>query len=195
MPYCFQPKGCTNNWTTSSYRLLWELWRQGGLSFTVQQWCSESPFPRCTIKWRARVQRDMKGRQPSSCVHRERDYNYLGCSPTIWIPLTTDVGVIGHDYVHATQRATTFTNSTPGYDWWCTFLRRWPQLSQRKPEHLSKHRAQGACPEARKNTLYYYWCDRNHRSATNNISELQYQVLFTSILKLTYRLLTAGWAH
>ena len=27
------------------------------------------------------------------------------------------------------------------------FLRRWPKLTQRKPEHLQRQRAQGACPE------------------------------------------------
>ena len=62
-------------------------------------------------------------------------------------PLTTDiVGVIGRDYVTACGRATPFRDSTPGYDWWYGFLR-WPELSQRKPEHLPKSRAQGACPE------------------------------------------------
>ena len=28
-------------------------------------------------------------------------------------------------------------------DWWALFLKRWPQLSERKPEHLSKKRAEG----------------------------------------------------
>ena len=31
-----------------------------------------------------------------------------------------------------------------GYDWWGGFLKRWPQLSERKPQHLSRKRAEGA---------------------------------------------------
>ena len=65
-------------------------------------------------------------------------------------PLTTNlVGAIVRDYVTAAERPTLFRNSIPGYDWWQGFLQRWPQLSQRKPEHLPRHRAEGACPEAR----------------------------------------------
>ena len=32
----------------------------------------------------------------------------------------------------------------PGYDWWKGFLKRWPQLTERKAQSLSKKRAEGA---------------------------------------------------
>ena len=32
----------------------------------------------------------------------------------------------------------------PGYDWWTGFLKRWPKLAERKPQHLSQKRAEGA---------------------------------------------------
>ena len=34
-----------------------------------------------------------------------------------------------------------FRDGVPGKDWWQRFLKRWPCLSQRKPQHLSKKRA------------------------------------------------------
>ena len=32
----------------------------------------------------------------------------------------------------------------PGYDWWVGFMKRWPRLAERKPQHLSRKRAEGA---------------------------------------------------
>ena len=62
--------------------------------------------------------------------------------------LTKDiVGIIVRDYITAYRRENPFTDSTPGYNWWCGFLRRWPKLTQRKPEHLPRQRAQGTCSE------------------------------------------------
>ena len=37
-----------------------------------------------------------------------------------------------------------FTDGKPGKDWWQRFKKRWPTLSERKPQHLSKKRAQAA---------------------------------------------------
>ena len=63
-------------------------------------------------------------------------------------PLTTDiVGIIIRDFLNDSERPNPFKDSVPGYDWWRGFLRRWPNLAQRKPEHLPKCRAVGARPE------------------------------------------------
>ena len=35
-----------------------------------------------------------------------------------------------------------FKGGVPGKDWWHGFMRRWPILSERKPQHLSLKRAQ-----------------------------------------------------
>jgi len=65
-------------------------------------------------------------------------------------PLTTNVvGQIVKDYLTSTERRNPFTDLTPGYEWWQGFLRRWPVLRQRKPEHLPRNRAQGARPEVK----------------------------------------------
>ena len=58
-------------------------------------------------------------------------------------PLTRDfVSVTVRDYLRDQGRANPFTNGIPGYDWWSRFLRRNPNLSERKLEHLqiSEHK-------------------------------------------------------
>ena len=47
------------------------------------------------------------------------------------------------DYLATIHRTNPFLNGVPGPDWWTSFLKRWPQLSERKPEHLSRKRAEG----------------------------------------------------
>ena len=47
------------------------------------------------------------------------------------------------NYVKSVGRPNPFKEGEPGPDWWCSFLRRWQQLSQRKPEHLTEKRAEG----------------------------------------------------
>lgn len=90
-------------------------------------------------------------------------------------PLTKDiVGIIVRDYLKDCERPNPFKDSIPQYDWWRGFFRRWPELSERKPEHLPRVRAQGAKPEVRK-------C-----KTETNINEL--------VIKL-YRFLIAGSAN
>ena len=38
-------------------------------------------------------------------------------------------------------------HSGPGRRWWEKFLKRWPELTLRSPEHLSKSRVQASTPE------------------------------------------------
>jgi hypothetical protein len=54
-------------------------------------------------------------------------------------PMVTQVVA---DYIYKTSRPNNFHNGQPGPDWWDGFLKRWPQLRKRKPEHLSKKRAE-----------------------------------------------------
>ena len=49
------------------------------------------------------------------------------------------VSEIVMDYI--TMRRPNPFNQRPGDKWWSGFLKRHPQLMQRKPQHLSKHRA------------------------------------------------------
>ena len=47
------------------------------------------------------------------------------------------------DYLRSIGRPNPFRLAIPGPDWLSSFLKRWPSMSERKPEHLSKQRAQG----------------------------------------------------
>lgn len=63
-------------------------------------------------------------------------------------PLTREiVGGIVKEYLLDRERPNPFRNSVPGPDWWRGYLKRWPNLAERKPQHLPKCRAQGARPE------------------------------------------------
>ena len=62
-------------------------------------------------------------------------------------PLTREIaaGVI-RDYLKEEEIPNPFRNDIPGNDWWEGFLRRWPRLTERKPQHLSVKRARGVTP-------------------------------------------------
>ena len=47
------------------------------------------------------------------------------------------------EYLNCVSRSHPF-KIKPGYDWWMGFLKRWPQLVERKARSLSKKRAEGA---------------------------------------------------
>ncbi len=45
------------------------------------------------------------------------------------------------DYLNDEGRPNPFPHSKPGNDWWLEFMRRWPSLKERKPQHLQVNRA------------------------------------------------------
>ena len=48
------------------------------------------------------------------------------------------------DYIQENDIDTPFKDGVPGQDWWQRFRKRWPTLAERKPQHLSKRRAEAA---------------------------------------------------
>ena len=40
------------------------------------------------------------------------------------------------EYLHDKNRPNPFLQDRPGKDWWLGFMRRWPSLTERKPQHL-----------------------------------------------------------
>ena len=52
------------------------------------------------------------------------------------------VGVVLSDYLQDHSIPNPFTGGVPGKDWWRCFLKCWPSLAERKPQHLSKSRAE-----------------------------------------------------
>ena len=57
------------------------------------------------------------------------------------------------DYIRENNILTPFKNGTPGKDWWHRFKKRWPSLTERKPQHLCKRRAEAA-NEATMNSFF-----------------------------------------
>lgn len=64
-------------------------------------------------------------------------------------PLTRGyVEVVVRDYLQSEGRGSAFGSSgLPGRSWWEGLLSRWPSLAERKPQHLSRQRAQCASQE------------------------------------------------
>ena len=55
------------------------------------------------------------------------------------------VEVVIREHVNKTGITTPFTNGIPGRNWWERFLKRCPELAERKPQHLlSKRRSSAA---------------------------------------------------
>ena len=52
------------------------------------------------------------------------------------------------DYLQDDARCNPFKADTPGADWWQYFVRRWPELTKRKPQHLSMSRARACSRES-----------------------------------------------
>ena len=44
------------------------------------------------------------------------------------------------DYLKTITRPHPF-KGCPGYEWWKGFMKRWPTLTERKPQHLARKRA------------------------------------------------------
>ena len=65
-------------------------------------------------------------------------------------------------YLTNAGRSNPFTNGRPGRDWWGRFLKRWPNLKQRKPQNLPKQQALAGNPH----TIMEYF---------NKVSKLLYR--------------------
>ena len=64
------------------------------------------------------------------------------------------VGVVLSDYLQD-HSIPNLTGGVPGKDWWRCFLKCWPSLTERKPQHLSKSRA-----EAGDTGIIRMWLDK-----------------------------------
>ena len=59
-----------------------------------------------------------------------------------------DVGGVVSEYLRDhPERGRYFGGNLPGFDWLQSFLKRWPDLTERKPQHLSVHRAKASTRE------------------------------------------------
>jgi hypothetical protein len=89
--------------------------------------------------------------KPSVLTHDEEQEIIYCCQvlQELGFAITKDsVTSIVCQYLSDTQRPNPFVNSVPGKKWWSLFLKRWPTLVQRKPQHLPKQRALAGNPTA-----------------------------------------------
>ena len=59
----------------------------------------------------------------------------------------SEVTTLVQSYCKSQKRKTPFRDGVPGYDWWCGFRKRHPNLTERTPQALQIHRAKAATPE------------------------------------------------
>ena len=149
MPRRHQRSGCRNQWSDEQLQAALEGVRSGKMKAhaAALKFCIPSSTLYDHLKGKSRRR---YGGHPTILTCAEEKEIVTSCQvlQEFGYPLTKDiVGIIVRDYITACRRENPFTDSTPGYDWWCGFLRRWPKLTQRKPEHLPRQRAQGACSE------------------------------------------------
>ena len=52
-----------------------------------------------------------------------------------------------YNYLASQRQDNPFTDGIPGKKWWQGFLRRWPDLSERKPQHFPANRANASSPQ------------------------------------------------
>ena len=57
------------------------------------------------------------------------------------------VNRVVRDYLQQQGRENPFKDGVPGKKWWQGFLKRWPTLSERKPQHFPTNRAQASTPD------------------------------------------------
>ena len=60
------------------------------------------------------------------------------------------VGRVVRDYLQALGRESPFQDDICGRNWWQDFLQRWPEISERKPQHLT---VQGAMASSAPETM------------------------------------------
>ena len=112
------------------------------------------------------------------------------------------VAQVIYSYLLSQKRENPFKDGTPGKNWWQGFLRRWPSLSERKPQHFPVSRANASSPEVMdryfKNVqviitiqkhinLTYFFC----RIFLKNISYMSYHIVnwgggYGTVMKLAY---------
>jgi len=134
-----------DKWGTPQLRAA--LQRVSNKEISLRQAALQYGIPRSTLS-------DHKtGKSTSRCAgaptvlsHAEESEIVIGCQVLAEMGFPLDkayVSAIVGDYLKQQGKPNAFGESgLPGRNWWDGFLRRHPQLAQRKPQHLSRKRAE-----------------------------------------------------
>lgn len=149
MPKKYKRSVYKNRWTDEQLSAAMEAAKSKKLS--VRAAARMYGIPATTLSDHLRGKSTKRYGGPSTVLtHDEEKEIVIACQSLqkFGFPMTTQiVGKIVHDYISSTKRPHRFSDGTPGPDWWRGFFRRWPSLTQRKPEHMPRNRAQGSRPE------------------------------------------------
>ena len=120
---------------------LQELEKNKGVS--VRSVAQKFGVPPTTLQRHVNTDSQIGAGRPTVLTHAEEREIVYSCQvlQEMGFGMTRDmVGSIVVDYLSTVGRDNPF-NGQPGYKWWKGFLQRFPQLVDRKPQHLPKHRA------------------------------------------------------
>ena len=118
-----------------------ELEKNKGVS--VRSVAKKFGVPPTTLQRHVNTESQIGAGQPTVLTHAEEREIVYSCQALqeMGFGTTRDmVGSIVVDYLSTVGRDNPF-NGQPGYKWWKGFLQRFPQLVDRKAQHLPKHRA------------------------------------------------------
>ena len=150
MPRVYKKKGVKNKWTHHQLFEAVEKVRKKELS--LRSAAATYGIPRSTLSDHLRGVSSKRYGGCSTVLTREEEREIVVTCQVLsemGFPLTKDyVEVVVRDYLKNESRSSVFGSSgLPGRSWWEGFLSRWPTLVQRKPQHLSRQRAQCAMQE------------------------------------------------
>jgi hypothetical protein len=83
------------------------------------------------------------------------------------------VGKVVRDYLEALGRASSFQDGIPGRKRWQSFLQRWPEISERKPQHLTVQRTMAGSPE----TMHHFFDKLEDYFRNHGLLDLSYAEL------------------
>lgn len=103
--------------------------------YQIKNFCKYLPLGKSTKRY---------GGRPTILTGDEEHEIVVTCQvfQEIGFGLTRDmVENVVMQYLRDMERPNPFLHNKPGKDWWLGFMRRWPNLVERKPQHLPKNRA------------------------------------------------------
>lgn len=118
-----------------------------GLSF--RKAAERYGLPKSTLYDQLAVGRRCNAGRPTVLTEEEEKSVVRSCQELAQLGFGLDrflVGRVVRDYLLSQERETPFKDGLPGQKWWTGFLRRWPSLAERKPQHFPTSRAEASTP-------------------------------------------------
>ena len=155
MPRTYIKKGCKNNWSNEQLLAAMKAVRSKQLNAATASKKFGIPPSTLSDHLSGKSSRRYGGAGTVLTTEEEKEVE-RACQvmQQLAFPLTKEfVSMALHDFLADTGRADKFRDGMPGYEWWSCFLKRHPNLVERKPEHLPRNRAQASNPKVTKTQI------------------------------------------